>query len=180
MTQKTFSLPRSTSQAAGTSRRPPNSASFARSPFRRSDRAKPLPLLPRKLPANSVCRQLVVSALQNLAGLRTQQDIDNVQGAETFARAFDTGQELLGGDGNVRFLPFALQAVIAHAAGLAGEGFPEIGEKRQASTDLGFSEAHHGVELQLGGPPVVPRLTVDKGLNLIDIGIGIEQQAFSR
>ena len=98
-------------------------------------------------------------------------------GAEAFARAFDTGQELLGRNGDVGLFPFAGKAIVAHVARAIGKGLTKIAEQRNSPAAIGFGQLQHGVELEVGRPPVKAFLVGGKRLDLIDVPIGIEQQA---
>ncbi len=74
------------------------------------------PLFLGQFSADAVGGQFFVPPAQDFFVLRAKQHIGDVACAEAFACAFDAGQELLGGDGDIGQFVVGWSAIVAIVA----------------------------------------------------------------
>ena len=131
--------------------------------------------------ANAERRQGLVPELEHLFILDPHQQVGDMPGAEAFAAAPHAGHKLLRRDGQVNlFLALDAAAVITVAAVFGRVGLTEIIEQRHAPADIRFGISGHIAQVLAGVAAFGFIFVFDKVLDLVRVGIAVEQQAVRR
>ena len=133
----------------------------------------------RVVASDAMDRQLIMAALDDLAGPRPSQNVYDVPRTEALPRADDRGQYLLGYFCNV-CLVIACQADVARPAILFAPLLAEVREYRAASADRALAEVDHLPELQFRLPALGRVLDpVYEVVVVALVAVGVEQNALA-